>query len=130
MNDKDWISLIERIQDPRQLLREVCEHFGMVSTDPYYQELTDALLKRCKELATPEDWRDIDSIPINTWVLVRSVTGVECEAKTRGKSVYFRDADRWGPRRVSCTRWTRNGTGDISAVAWRPIKKGETRVAS
>ena len=129
MSDNEWIRRIERIQDPRQLLHEVREHFGEIPTDPYYRELSDALLDQCKKLAIPEGWFDISLIPVDEYILVKSVTGVECEAKVRGKTAWIREADRWGPRRVGCTRKTKNGTGDISAVAWRPIDEEETRCA-
>ncbi len=55
MSDAEWKRRIQRIQDPRQLLAEVYEHFGEIPSDPYYRDLTNVLLEQCKKLTTPED---------------------------------------------------------------------------
>ena len=72
-------------------------------------------------VAIPEGWHPVDTIPEKELVWVRSVNGIECKAKTRGKNVRIREADQWGPQRVMCVRPIRGGTGDISAIAWKPI---------
>ena len=72
-------------------------------------------------IVIPEGWNPVDTIPEKKLVWIRSVTGIECEAKTRGRNVRIREADQWGPRRVMCA-WSRGGlTGDLAAIAWKPI---------
>lgn len=51
MSDKKWIAKIQKITDPRKLLVEVVAHFHMIPTDPYYRDLTNALLAQCEKIA-------------------------------------------------------------------------------
>jgi len=64
------------------------------------------------------EWQDIDTMPIDRPVWVKSVSGIECLAK-RSK-LAIKEADGYGrPRRIPCFRLDNNSYGDISVIAWK-----------
>ncbi len=66
------------------------------------------------------DWQPIDTIPIDRPVMVKSVTGIECLARTPNRRTrWVREPSGCKPNRVSCWRVDGTRKGDISAVAWR-----------
>ena len=77
-----------------------------------------------------DEWQEIDTIPLDHPVWVKTATGIECLAIPRTRSArWIRREDRWGPRRVCCYRLDGRTRGDVVAVKWRedapPIEHSE-----
>lgn len=76
--------------------------------------------------AVTDQWRSIDTMPVDERVEVLTFTGIVCPATTRAYHgrLYVRPATRQYPkRRVPCFRADKSG--DVSAVAWRPLREGK-----
>ena len=71
-------------------------------------------------------WRSVRTIPTQTVVLVKTVTGIVCKATTWPMSEDTRWVRRPHKRRpyysVGCYRLRRGKpTGDVVAIAWKPL---------
>ncbi len=77
------------------------------------------------------EWQSIETIPLDRPVIVRSLTGIECLARTKNQRVRWisKPAGR-KPERVYCWRIDGTGWGDISAVNWREPPNGPDTAAT
>lgn len=67
-------------------------------------------------------WSPIETIPTDRDVVVKTVSGIVCQARVRRKGgLHVRPADKWGQKRVYCFRKDGRTTSDIAAVAWREV---------
>jgi hypothetical protein len=78
------------------------------------------LLSVTAELRKHGAWNPVDTIPIGRPVKIKSVYGIECLAKVRGRTRWIRRAKNGLPRRIYCVRLDGRTSGDIVAVGWRP----------
>lgn len=46
MTDDEWIENIRKIEDPRELLKEIRDNWDMLATDHYYEKLTSVLYEQ------------------------------------------------------------------------------------
>jgi len=77
-----------------------------------------------KPRAAWDDWRDIRTIPPRTTVEVRTVTGLI----RRARLAYPDTEPRYERRTKSIACWG-IGSGDLKAVAWRPLPVDSERPA-
>ncbi len=77
------------------------------------------MARKPKESTVNSTWNPIISVPRDTLVRLKTVTGIVCKGKVPKKSRLIK-ADRYGPKRLAAYR-TDNKVkiGDVRAIGWK-----------
>ena len=69
-------------------------------------------------------WQGVDNIPVGVRIRVKTVTGIECDARHYGIDgrPYICPARYPLPKRAPCIRLDGRTSGDVSAIRWKSIE--------